>query len=298
MRRWLIVFMLGIVPAASAQNPFPVTTATSVIQAAFQTFEGGYMIWEGDTGAIHVLMKEGSNRHYYMEDSYAAWPDNPVTESPPAGRIKPHHGFGRVWGNVPEVRQALGWAIENETAYSLTTTRYGHPHTYGPVTDAELHFPNGQKVIIYSNGTWAFAAAPLPDPHCICSLPQTITMRASIQVFEGGYMLYWSETGSIWVLTNDGRARLFVSSSYGNLENDPVKENPPAGLYRPILGFGKVWGYFPEVRQKLGWAAAKEQPYTMRFERIWSGNDIAFLVTVPGGQRLVITDDDTWHFVN
>lgn len=302
----LILFMALLPRLAAAQ-----TATTTTIQAAFQIFEYGYMVWEGDTGDIHVLYANG-NRAYYWEDLYAAWPDNPISENPPMGRVKPVNGFGRVWGNLPEVRQQLGWATTSEHAYTVVMTRYEHPRTAGPVTDAEFVFPDGQLVKLYNNGTWQFVSVsgtptsiaatsqlptPKPDSQCICSLPQTFTMRAAIQPFEHGYMLYWSETGSIWVLSNDGKARLFNSKDYGSIANDPVKDTPPTGFFRPILGFGKVWGYFAEVRQILGWATAEEQTYTMRFERILSGNRINFVVTAPDHQHIVITDRDTWYFV-
>lgn len=300
--RFIIISVLFIAygSLASAQ-----TATTTLIQAAFQPYEEGYMLWEEDTGAIHVLYSDGS-RAYYWEDMYAAWPDNALTENPPAGRIKPMNGFGRVWASIPEVQQKLGWATAPEHSYAVSMTRYEHPRTAGPVTDTEFAFPDGRLVKLYNNGTWLFvsvsktptaAATSQPDPQCICSLPQSIVMRAAIQPFEKGYMLYWSETGSIWVLTSDGTARLFTSKDYGRIENDPIKEIPPTGLYRPILGFGKVWGYYPEVRHKLGWATAEEQTYRMRFERIRAGDDIAFQVTTPDHRSLVITDDETWYFL-
>src|SRR5262245_60288081 len=44
-------------------------------------------------------------------------------------------------------------------------------------------------------------------------------------------------------------------------EGDQVSggEKPPAGLYEPIRGFGKLWRSNPQVRNTLGWAAGPEQ---------------------------------------
>ena len=43
---------------------------------------------------------------------------------------------------------------------------------------------------------------------------------------------------------------------------DPTSggETPPAGLFEPTLGFGKVWREKPDVRAALGWATAEETP--------------------------------------
>jgi hypothetical protein len=43
-------------------------------------------------------------------------------------------------------------------------------------------------------------------------------------------------------------------------ESDPAFI-PPAGLYQPIRGFGKLWRENVGVREQLGWALAPEQGY-------------------------------------
>ena len=53
-------------------------------------------------------------------------------------------------------------------------------------------------------------------------------------------------------------------------------ETPPAGLFEPILGFGKVWREGPGVRAALGWATAEETPGAGRFQ-IFNGGDMIWL---------------------
>lgn len=58
----------------------------------------------------------------------------------------------------------------------------------------------------------------------------------------------------ILVFYDDGRfekhADTFVE---GEPESDPTIV-PPAGLYQPIRGFGKLWWTNASVRDRLGWA--------------------------------------------
>lgn len=93
--------------------------ATSVtVNAAYQLFENGFLLWRADTGRIeefHTGYVAG-----YNLDQYALLPDNPVTDTPPAGRVKPVFGFGRVWGNFPATRNALGWGLANEQGFQAT----------------------------------------------------------------------------------------------------------------------------------------------------------------------------------
>ena len=47
-------------------------------------------------------------------------------------------------------------------------------------------------------------------------------------------------------------------------ESQPIDGGltPPADRYEPQRGFGKVWREHPEIRERLGWAIAWEQPGT------------------------------------
>jgi hypothetical protein len=89
------------------------------LQAAFQPFENGSMIWRGDNGGVYVLYNSREVA-IYGEAIYAGLPDAQVTETLPAGRFQPVSGFGRVWANLPGVRDRLGWATAAEQGYSMT----------------------------------------------------------------------------------------------------------------------------------------------------------------------------------
>ncbi|HEY0069206.1 MAG TPA: hypothetical protein VGE04_04475 [Chloroflexia bacterium] len=84
------------------------------------------------------------------------------------------------------------------------------------------------------------------------------------QPFQHGYMVelvdymaygpYGSRT--IIVMFDDGTLQRF-QDNYGAGEGEPAMD-PPAGLYAPKKGLGKVWreGTGAKVRERLGWATA------------------------------------------
>jgi hypothetical protein len=77
-------------------------------------------------------------------------------------------------------------------------------------------------------------------------------------------------------------------------------ETPPAGLYSPVRGFGKVWLENAEVRHTLGWATALEQGYTATEQ--WAvgpdGRLSGVYLTLPGGRVLYIYDSSLWYYAN
>ena len=115
-------------------------------QAGFQPFEGGYMIWRGDTRTIYVLFGDDS--------SYASYPDTWTEGEPvdagqaPEGFVAPIRGFGKVW--VTEgLSQRLGWGLTNEQAYTVTVEEY---QGSGNVPSLGITLPDGSVVLL--GETW------------------------------------------------------------------------------------------------------------------------------------------------
>lgn len=268
-------------------------TGEGTTQAAFQQFENGYMLWRADTGGIWVFAQNGWIATYYPEAQYRDLPDNPVSETPPVLQvprtyqlIKPVRGFGRVWGNFAEVRAQLGWAITDEVSY--TTTFQSAGFTAGGLWQVAVALPIRARVVIRQDGSWGYADSVRP----VDSLPNSTSMPATMQTFERGSMLYWPETGSIWVLYANGRMEHYASLRYGALPDNPFTATPPAGMLSPILGFGKVWGHFSQVREGLGWATAWEQGYTTSVNRVSRPDGgIDLVVQDPYGQTISLRDD-------
>jgi hypothetical protein len=115
--------------------------------AAFQSFEGGYMLWRQDIDIIYVLYHNGSYRTFSSTE-YINLPDNPVDAPPPAGRVSPIRGFGRVWSNHSSVQSGLGWGFAAEQGY---TARIEIPSD----SSLTITFPDGRVARLQLNG-WRF----------------------------------------------------------------------------------------------------------------------------------------------
>jgi LysM repeat protein len=89
------------------------------VEAAYQPFEHGHMLWRADRDEIIVLFGDGDVM-FYPAREVQILPDNPVDRPPPEARVKPASGFGRVWGAYEGVQQMLGWALADERGYTMT----------------------------------------------------------------------------------------------------------------------------------------------------------------------------------
>lgn len=87
-----------------------------------QSFERGYMVWVGELGSIYVLSGLGGTPQWRSyKDEFEEWmpaSDPELDAQVPNSTWQPRRGFGLVWRNHPEVREGLGWAVqEHETPY-------------------------------------------------------------------------------------------------------------------------------------------------------------------------------------
>ncbi len=106
--------------AAPLPHGFPTPVRASV-QVAEQLFEGGRLFWLQPTQQIWVLTITGEARGNWSvyEDTYIDGVDLASDPSivPPDGRLQPERGFGKLWRESVEVREALGWAVTPEFGY-------------------------------------------------------------------------------------------------------------------------------------------------------------------------------------
>lgn len=124
-------------PPPPTPVPGPIVTTTF---AAYQPYDGGFMIWEANTSNV-VAFYNNSSYTVYAVVQYGSLPDNPVPDPTPAGRIRPINGFGRVWGNFYDVRVALGWALTNEQGFTATFRTTSVP---GVQTQTCFNLPDGR----------------------------------------------------------------------------------------------------------------------------------------------------------
>lgn len=91
------------------------------------------------------------------------------------------------------------------------------------------------------------------------------------QVFEGGTMYWWGDSGQIFVLSggNSGRWSQYPDTWLEGEELSPL--SPPAGMFSAERGFGKVWRSFPGVGDALGWAQQPEAQITGLYQRFEGG---------------------------
>jgi hypothetical protein len=125
--------------------------AVNTTQAAYQTYEHGFMIWLADSGDIWIFVDSGSRSPWLhlRQSDYAGFADNNL--SAPSGRIQPINGFGRAWANFrginqPKLKDNLGWATAGEVAYTATWQFFGR----ASVINTYISLPDGRVADAYN----------------------------------------------------------------------------------------------------------------------------------------------------
>lgn len=156
--------ILYVPQGAGLPTPVPNNgTVWRTTQATFQPFENGFMIWLADTSDIWVFtrvvtsVKTRNSLNVHAASEYSRLTSNVVT--PPSGYIQPVFGFGKVWSNLNNYRQTMGWATQSETAYTL---RFGILNRQL----VEFNLPNGTTMLRQSDGFWSDMSTtpPLSSP--------------------------------------------------------------------------------------------------------------------------------------
>jgi hypothetical protein len=282
---------LRVPPGGGGQPP---SSRPFTVWATYQRYERGHMIWRADNGTIYAFSETDGQWGAFPPAAYARQPDNPFFNVPP-GRIRPILGFGKLWGSNADVRDRLGWATAPEQGYLARI------QIFSSAQNLLITIPDG-RVITTNRSRWAFSnggiptpppiPTPFPLPTLVPTQPPTSgqNIPATLQHFEGGFMLWRTDDSSIWVFTgrNGGQVLRFASSVYGGLPLNPQNETPPPGRLHPMMGFGKVWYNFPNVRQTLGWAFASEQSFILFEQVLFVGANL----NIPGAT--IFVNNTTW----
>jgi hypothetical protein len=141
-------------PAQSAFTPIPVLNAYPTntivpIQVAEQIFEGGRMFWLEPSRQIWVMVESGTlnGRWFVFDDTFQEGEaESDPTIVAPDGYIQPIRGFGKVWRDNTNIREALGWATSNELGY---VSNYEY-HPGGSLNSRGLYEAGPGYHIIYS----------------------------------------------------------------------------------------------------------------------------------------------------
>jgi hypothetical protein len=119
------------------------------------------------------------------------------------------------------------------------------------------------------------------------------TVDAAFQAYDGGYMIWESSTGSIYILYNDGTGTVFSETQAATFPVTTISDLPPPAHFKPIRGFSRVWVHEEIVRQRLGWPYALEQAYTARVQE---GLNMVFF-ELPNTQIIQFEASGDWHVV-
>lgn len=159
---------------------------------------------------------------------------------------------------------------DGSTTFEVSTTLYDRPD----VTLTAFGESGGEAIDSvtldwYCANAYFFVGRGVETPR-ICPAGPHAMRQGAQQAFQGGAMIWVPDIEGqdvIFVLYNSGSWNLYKDTwDESQPESDPSVV-PPAGLYQPIRGFGKVWRQQLEVQNGLNWAAAGERSVTVTYQR-------------------------------
>lgn len=118
--------------------------------AAEERFERGYMFWREPIDTAHALVAldtGGWQRFSHMpfganDPEFGCIDANTPPQCPPT----PKRGFGKMWCDIPAIRQGLGNATNCERGYQGTMQTFEHAFMLGN--------DQGRVFVFYENGAW------------------------------------------------------------------------------------------------------------------------------------------------
>ncbi len=146
---------------AASPSPFCPSEPARSVQAAYQPFERGFMIWY--EGRIGVFTPGGAGLAFFP-DTWAGG-DVAYSEPPPAGLLQPVRGFGTLWVSDSGVREALGWATAPEQGYTIRVQEapmMRRPGMHGgyDAADRLISLPDGRILSLTVTGAGYFSWQP------------------------------------------------------------------------------------------------------------------------------------------
>lgn len=107
----------------TAQPAVLPTVTEGAIYVAEQRFENGWMLWLQPVGQIWVIFIDDSGEQIWeaYDDTFAEGEiESDPQIVPPEDLFQPIRGFGKLWRGNPEVRAALGWALDDELGHTTS----------------------------------------------------------------------------------------------------------------------------------------------------------------------------------
>jgi len=164
-------------PTALPEN-FP-TPVLAPLPVAEQVFEHGRMFWLRPNRQIWVMVASPDNPNggdwYCFNDSFEEGEqETDPSLVPPADRYQPRRGFGKLWRDNPDLKEALGWGLTPE--FELTSnymyiaggTMQNGTYVPGPgehrlttlYNETISLFEEQQRGECWPSGTWRMAPVP------------------------------------------------------------------------------------------------------------------------------------------
>lgn len=111
------------------------------------------------------------------------------------------------------------------------------------------------------------------------------------QSFEGGRMIWRSDTNQIFVLYDDGTWEVHPNPWR---PGDPAKlgYRAPPGRFEPVLGFGALWRSLGNSSGRLAWAVQPQQDFTGQAQQFQHGH---MLLSEPSDAIFVLYSSGNWE---
>ena len=112
--------------------------------------------------------------------------------------------------------------------------------------------------------TW-FMSSPPTD----CAASSVDITQGVYQPFVGGFMVWIASRDMIYVFYNDAnspRWSAYLDTWQPGMAEQDDSLIPPAGLFQPVRGFGRIWRDQPGIRDRVGWATASESSFQAAFQ--------------------------------
>jgi len=130
------------------------------LTVATQDFERGIMIWREDQRSIFVFV-DGGAWVSHVDRWQEGMPElDPAFGPPPAGLIQPRRGFGLVWQENETVREAVGWALAEE---SLCDAAHIQPFENGMMIACTQNLVPRARIrvfVVLADGTYELFSPP------------------------------------------------------------------------------------------------------------------------------------------
>jgi len=294
-------------PIGAGLTSTPFLPERQEVEAAFQAFENGWLLWRGDVHRLYLLNSDQTIMVYaddvvQMTGAFEAITRIPLERFVPADRFRP------LWQVIE--REHLGWAVDEGHDYQAVLTKQS-------ASGFTISLPSDVQIVLTFplpdsseyDGRWrALAEIPPFVPPTYPTATPTITptpyvVEAVYQPFEQGFIVWIEDSSCVYayVLHDPPSARdgILIDASLGNnygyclaIPSSIPSITPAPSEERVALGgvIGSVWKGYAFVREALGDPILPEQAYSATIPAASNSWDGAMgyraMITLPDGRSL------------